>query len=315
MASRALPCYPYALAFIGLITIQAAGQCIGAKSYAGSYPKGTYPSPVKADRPLESSMKLTPGMARIIVRDLLSKRYLYARPKSGGFLSQDPGASYFESKNIKIDRDAISFEVDLVRGNKRETLVPTIKLTNFGYLVCGEDYRHNGYTAYAMGDAMPDKGVGRASMLFVFNPWILMWKDESDAAKFADAVNRLIYEAQTRASQPDALAAFETDVRGWKERPESRPKPPDGWDKYRILAEQAVKDADFLKALNNYEDGVAAYPLWAEGWFNAALLYDGLKEYEYAANRMRHYLMLMPDAPDAKAARNKIIVWEDKARQ
>jgi hypothetical protein len=30
---------------------------------------------------------------------------------------------------------------------------------------------------------------------------------------------------------------------------------------------------------------------------------------------MRHYLVLMPDAPDAKAAREKVIIWEDKAKK
>ena len=58
-----------------------------------------------------------------------------------------------------------------------------------------------------------------------------------------------------------------------------------------------------------------AFPPWAAGWFNAALLYGEFGEYEYAADRMKRYLLLVPDAPDAKAAREKMIVWEEKAKQ
>ena len=85
-------------------------------------------------------------------------------------------------------------------------------------------------------------------------------------------------------------------------------------EKYRVLAEQAFRERDFPAAVENYEKGIAMYPAWAEGWFNAALLYGELGEYEYAAKRMKIYLSLMPDAADAKAAREKVIIWEEKAK-
>jgi tetratricopeptide (TPR) repeat protein len=138
----------------------------------------------------------------------------------------------------------------------------------------------------------------------------LTWHDEKDARLFTRAFNRLVYDAR-KGTADDDLAAFGAQAAQMRS---AGTKPPEGWEKYQLLAEQAVKDTDYVKAINNYEDGVAAYPLWAEGWFNAALLYDGLKEYESAANRMRHYLILDPNAPDAKAARDKIVIWDDKAK-
>ena len=44
-----------------------------------------------------------------------------------------------------------------------------------------------------------------------------------------------------------------------------------------------------------------------------ALLYGETSEYALAADRMKHYLELMPNSPDAAAARDKIVIWEDKA--
>jgi len=36
--------------------------------------------------------------------------------------------------------------------------------------------------------------------------------------------------------------------------------------------------------------------------------------YADATDRMKHYLELAPDAPDAKDAREQMIIWEDKAK-
>ena len=112
-----------------------------------------------------------------------------------------------------------------------------------------------------------------------------------------------------------SVIAFADVVNASREKPETAPKPTDVWDKYRILAENAYKENDYISAVRNYELGVAALPTWAEGWFNAALLYAGLEQYDDAADRMRHYLILKPDARDAAAAREKLIVWEDKAKK
>ena len=65
----------------------------------------------------------------------------------------------------------------------------------------------------------------------------------------------------------------------------------------------------------HYEAGLEENPIWPEGWFNAALLYESLGDFASAAERMKNYLILLPDSPEAAAAKAKIIVWEDKAKQ
>jgi len=43
------------------------------------------------------------------------------------------------------------------------------------------------------------------------------------------------------------------------------------------------------------------------------MIHGELKEYADAADCMKHYLELVPDAPDANDARNQMFIWEDKA--
>lgn len=67
-------------------------------------------------------------------------------------------------------------------------------------------------------------------------------------------------------------------------------------------------------AVDHYEIGVADDPMWAQGWYNAALIWGELKNYAQAAWDMKHYLIFMPNSSDASAARKEIIIWEDKAK-
>ena len=273
------------------------GQC-GLNS---EYKKGKFPSAAKLEVPPDDALQMPPGLARVVVRQLLERRYPIHIPDR--FLI--PGADYLESKNVKVTRAAASFDYDMADKKSRYAHHANLIFNKLGYAIYGPGENKGDF--FCAADYSKEFRAG-VNALFLNN--ILTWHEEKDARLFARAFNRLVYDAHKGPSDDD-LAAFGTLAAQMKS---AGAKPPDGWEKYQILAEQAIKDADYLKAINNYEEGVAAYPLWAEGWFNAALLYGEMKEYESAANRMRHYLILMPDAPDAKAAREKLIVWEDKAK-
>ncbi|HEY6252034.1 MAG TPA: tetratricopeptide repeat protein [Candidatus Angelobacter sp.] len=95
----------------------------------------------------------------------------------------------------------------------------------------------------------------------------------------------------------------------------SKPPLSDEVTKKRLLAEDAVQQKDLAAAEDYYRAGVAIDPTWAAGWYNAALISAELKNYSAAAFDMKHYLMLLPDAPDAAAAKDKILLWEAKAEQ
>jgi len=82
--------------------------------------------------------------------------------------------------------------------------------------------------------------------------------------------------------------------------------------KDRLLAEDAFKNRNLSGAASYYAAGVASDPTWAQGWYNVALVYSELNDYSDAAQAMKHYVILLPDAPDVRAAKDSIILWEAK---
>lgn len=90
------------------------------------------------------------------------------------------------------------------------------------------------------------------------------------------------------------------------------PKPEISEDvrRFKVIAEAAVKAHRFGDAANAYEDGLGLAPWWPQGQFNAALLLGELHYYDEAITHMKRYLKLVPDAPDARAAQDKVYEWE-----
>jgi hypothetical protein len=276
----------------GSVCVVAVAQKDTKKSGSASVKKG--------EPPLGDAMRMTPGIARILVRDLLQKRHLVSTKA----ILLTPSYTFLESKDIRITRDELSFDYDVATGASRKTNHESFLFKKREYVKAASfDRKGSAFVIFP------------GSIWETLNTSVYAWKDERDAQRFADSLNRLIYEARVVVTPKDDLTPFAANVQMWREKPESRPKPPDGWDKYKVLAEDAIKDKHFVSALLNYEGGVEALPVWVEGWFNAALLYAELGEFESAANRMKHYLLLAPDASDAQAAREKVIIWESRANK
>jgi len=134
------------------------------------------------------------------------------------------------------------------------------------------------------------------------------WSEESAAQEFADAFNRLLYAAYGN----EEYVAFSAAAKAWRENPGKPPLSPEA-ERQRILAENAFQEKNLGSAIEHYESALEIQPMWPEGWFNLALMYAELKNYADATDRMKHYLELVPDAPDARDARTQMIIWEDKA--
>lgn len=95
--------------------------------------------------------------------------------------------------------------------------------------------------------------------------------------------------------------------------PASRPPLPEDVLKYKVQAESAVKNWRFVDALLPYQRALTVAPWWPEGHFNVALVYGELGLYPEAATYMKYYLRAAPDAPNARAAQNKIYEWEGQS--
>ncbi len=131
----------------------------------------------------------------------------------------------------------------------------------------------------------------------------------SAARLFAAAINRL----RVSANDPGyPLRSFKQQAAAWRAL---AIKPPlaEGARIRRLAAEDAIKNQKPNDALNYYELGVEADPMWAQGWFNAAVIAGHIGYYADAAEHMQNYLELMPDAADAQSARDQIDLWRYKA--
>jgi tetratricopeptide (TPR) repeat protein len=129
------------------------------------------------------------------------------------------------------------------------------------------------------------------------------------ALSFAVALNRLQAFAEDDTSP---LRMFPQQAAAWRVLP-VKPPIPESVREQGLLAENAVKERKLEEALDHYEAGVELYPTWPQGWFNAALIASELGLYSQAAEHMQSYLELVPDAQDAKAARDQITIWKYKA--
>lgn len=145
----------------------------------------------------------------------------------------------------------------------------------------------------------------------------LEWNSQEDAIAFAKALNRLIWEYSPEAVQhrDSEWAQFQQQARTWRHAGAKVPDFSDDARREKLLAEDAISEKNFESAVRHYEAGLRVQPLWPEAWFNLGLIYGEMKDYVEAADRMKHYLELMPDATNAQEAKDKVLLWEAKEKE
>jgi tetratricopeptide (TPR) repeat protein len=133
------------------------------------------------------------------------------------------------------------------------------------------------------------------------------WSIES-SQKVADALLRLKLDSDDRANrEADEFLKVVTDYRQASRKPEL----PEEARKYKVQAELAIKERRFGDSVERYSQAIRIAPWWPEAHFNRALVLGELKRYGEAVVEMNRYLQLTPEAPDARAARDKVYEWED----
>lgn len=85
--------------------------------------------------------------------------------------------------------------------------------------------------------------------------------------------------------------------------------------RHKVLAETAVRDKRLWEAAAAFEEGLTLAPWWPQGNYNLALVFGELRADALAARYMQRYLQLVPDAANARAAQDKIYVWQAEAKR
>ena len=123
-----------------------------------------------------------------------------------------------------------------------------------------------------------------------------------------DSLLRLKQEFD-KANNPEDLANFKDEAQRYQT---AKPKPelPEEARRFRVQAESAVAGKRFDEAIEKYGQALVLAPWWPEGHFNRAIVLGELQNFDSAINEMKRYLMLKPDAPDARQAQDYIYAWE-----
>jgi len=249
-------------------------------------------------------------MAELQRVDTCAHCYLQSPPSGVAFIV---GELVFQAEPKRVFTSGI-FKVDL------KTL-GEVKYDKWrGLLIDGRNPSTNGGGGLA---GLARKNLSSASIL-----GILAWQLDANAQDFAKAMNVLrIYARNFDPSRGQApicfadkdeqariWAEFQKRAAAWRALP-ARPPLSEAVRKQQLLAEDAVNQKQFEAAAAAYDAGTEIDPLWPEGHFNAAAIYGELKDYDDAVWHMRCYLELLPNAPDAQAARDQMLLWQAKAEQ
>jgi len=147
-----------------------------------------------------------------------------------------------------------------------------------------------------------------------FNP---VWYEQKDLEKYVDAWLTLKQAAivvaaneQTRFEEALRAAKSGAALGGTAEQ-----ALPEEARQFKVQAEGAVRDKQFDEAANYYGRALAEAPGWAAGYFNRALTLSEVWDFPDAIVDMKRYLALAPDAPDARAAQDKIYDWQRRSKQ
>jgi len=78
-----------------------------------------------------------------------------------------------------------------------------------------------------------------------------------------------------------------------------------------VQANAFTQKKDYAGAIDRYIKTLELNPTsYPEAYFNLALLHEQLRLYTFAITYLKKYLMLVPDAKDARGAQDKIYEWE-----
>ncbi|MEW6672147.1 MAG: tetratricopeptide repeat protein [Thermodesulfobacteriota bacterium] len=134
------------------------------------------------------------------------------------------------------------------------------------------------------------------------------FKSRAGAERFADA---LFFIQQTLKKQQDERRAlFESQAAQYRALT-IKPPVAEEQRKQIVLANVLTQRKDYAGAIDLYLKAVELDPVSYPGaYFNLALLSAQLERYNKAIAYMRQYLLLAPEAPDARSARDKIYEWE-----
>ena len=125
---------------------------------------------------------------------------------------------------------------------------------------------------------------------------------------FADAL--FLIQQQYIEKQDQQLMLTESQTAQYRALP-VKPRMSEEQRKYIVQANALNQRKDYNGAIQLYQEVIAIDPMaYPAAYFNLALLSAQQQRFRSAITFMKQYLLLEPEAKDARAARDKIYEWE-----
>ena len=88
------------------------------------------------------------------------------------------------------------------------------------------------------------------------------------------------------------------------------PEMPDDAHRHVVRGEALLNQGMMDRALVEFNEALRIAPYMPKLYYNTALIYGELKQYDRAISQMNLYLTAAPEAPDAATAKDQITKWE-----
>jgi tetratricopeptide (TPR) repeat protein len=88
------------------------------------------------------------------------------------------------------------------------------------------------------------------------------------------------------------------------------PEMPDEARRHVVRGELLLNQGMMERALVEFNEALRIAPYMPKLYYNTALIYGELKQYDQAIRQMHLYLTAAPEAPDAQTAQDQITKWE-----
>jgi tetratricopeptide (TPR) repeat protein len=113
----------------------------------------------------------------------------------------------------------------------------------------------------------------------------------------------------TLKTDPAAEAAFPDVARKYRETP-VKPELSEEAHKYAVQGDFAIENKNLPVAIDRYTDALKIAPWWPEGYLKRGQLLAEIGQDDAAVADMKKFLLLAPDAKEAREAQDNIYKWE-----
>jgi pyruvate/2-oxoglutarate dehydrogenase complex dihydrolipoamide acyltransferase (E2) component len=140
---------------------------------------------------------------------------------------------------------------------------------------------------------------------------MLLFRTQNEAIACANALFILKRRAEGYTPPKDAAAeaAFQEEARKYRAM-RVKPALPEEAHKYAVQGDFAVEKKNLDAAADRYADALKVAPWWPEGHFKRGLVLADLERYDEGIDEMKKFLLLAPEAKEARAAQDNIYKWE-----